>query len=321
MRTLLLTLILSLAARPLVAAPSLPDPAVVEEARVRFQRGVQLFHEGSFEAALAEFRRAYQIAPSYRILYNLAQVHFELHDYVGALRSFKQYLNDGLGEITPERRAQVEADMQKLEGRVAYLDISTNLAGADILVDDQPVGISPLDGPVLVNAGIRRVSAAKSGRTSPQRNVTMAGGDHVKIAVMIPDPPPTRGAAAAVSQSLPLAPAPVPTDHGRVWLGLGATAVLGAVAGGMALATRQAKKAFDSELNTFPSTKERLDATRSRMVVLAAVTDGLTAAALVAGGITLYFAVTGDDSSARGQARSTLALGVSPGGLTVRGRF
>jgi tetratricopeptide (TPR) repeat protein len=321
MRTLLLILLLSLATRPLVAAPSLPDPAVVEEARVRFQRGVQLFHEGSFEAALAEFRRAYQIAPSYRILYNLAQVHYELHDYVGALRSFKQYLNDGLAEIAPDRRAQVEAEVQKLEGRVAYLDVSTNVAGADILVDDQLVGIAPLDGPVLVNAGIRRVSAAKSGRTSPQRNVTMAGGDHVKIAVLIPDPPPPRGAAAAVTQSVPLAPLPVENDHARVWFALGATAVLGAVAGGMAVATHQAKRAFDNELNTFPSTKDRLDATRSRMVVLAAVTDGLTAAALVAGGITLYFAVAGGDSGARGQARSSLAVGISPGGASLRGRF
>jgi tetratricopeptide (TPR) repeat protein len=318
MRTLLLAACLILSARPLAAAPSLPDPAVVEEARVRFQRGVQLFHEGSFEAALAEFRRAYQIAPSYRILYNLAQVHYELHDYVGALRSFKQYLNDGLAEIPPDRRAQVEAEVQKLEARVAYLDISTNLAGADILIDDQPVGIAPLDGPVLVNAGVRRVSASKGGRTSPQRSVTMAGGDHVKIAVLVPDPVP-RAPAPSVVQSVPAAPAPVERDHGRVWLGLGATAVLGAVAGGMALATRQAKKAFDNELNTFPSTRERLDATRSRMVVLAAVTDGLTAAALVAGGITLYFAVSGDRAPAAGQ--TTIGLGVSPAGVAVSGRF
>jgi tetratricopeptide (TPR) repeat protein len=311
----LLAVFLSLGVRPLWAAPSLPDPAVVEEARLRFQRGVQLFHEASFEAALAEFRRAYQIAPSYRILYNLAQVHYELHDYVGALRSFRQYLNDGLAEIPPDRRALVETEIQKLEGRVAYLDIVTNLPGADILVDDQLVGIAPLDGPVLVNAGVRRVSATKAGRTSPLRNVTMAGGDHVKIAVLVPDPPSPRAPVATLYRT---EPASEPMMSGRVWLGLGATAVVGAVAGGMALAARQAKKAFDAELNTFPSTRERLDRTRSRMVVLAAVTDGLTAGALVAGGITLYFAVSGRQPRASSMA---LRLGVSPGGLTVDGRF
>src|SRR5256885_2175420 len=92
--------------------------APVEEARIRFQRGVQLFHEGSFEAALAEFRKAYQVAPSYRLLYNIGQVHYELHDYVGALKSFRQYLTDGSTDIPADRRVAVEAEIRKLEGLV-----------------------------------------------------------------------------------------------------------------------------------------------------------------------------------------------------------
>src|SRR3954451_15330684 len=126
----------------------------VEEARTRFQRGVQLFHEGSFEAALAEFRKAYQVAPSYRLLYNIGQVHYELHDYVGALKSFRQYLGDGSAEVPPERRVQVDAEIKKLQGLCGYLEVTAEPEGADILVDDVPVGIAPLGGPVLVNAGL-----------------------------------------------------------------------------------------------------------------------------------------------------------------------
>src|SRR6266498_3420123 len=64
----------------------------VEKARASFQQGVDLFHEGNFEAALAEFRKAYATAPSYRILYNIAQAYYELHDYVNALKTYQQYL-------------------------------------------------------------------------------------------------------------------------------------------------------------------------------------------------------------------------------------
>ena len=51
----------------------------VEKARASFQQGVDLFHEGNFEAALAEFRKAYATAPSYRLLYNIAQAYYEIH--------------------------------------------------------------------------------------------------------------------------------------------------------------------------------------------------------------------------------------------------
>src|SRR5690349_17758223 len=93
-----------------VAAQTHPAPATaappVDEARSRFQKGVQLFHEGGYEAALAEFRKAYQLAPSYRLLYNIAQVHYELHDYVSALKSFRQYVVEGGTEIPADRREQ-----------------------------------------------------------------------------------------------------------------------------------------------------------------------------------------------------------------------
>src|SRR6188768_2257405 len=99
------------------AAPAAGSASATTEARERFQRGVSLYREGSFDAALAEFRRAYEIAPNYRILYNLAQVQVERHDSVAALTLFGQYLQQGDTEIDAERRAQVERDMQSLRGR------------------------------------------------------------------------------------------------------------------------------------------------------------------------------------------------------------
>src|SRR4051794_6696164 len=41
-----------------------------EEAIARFKRGLELHGEGDFSAALIEFRKAYELAPQYRVLYN-----------------------------------------------------------------------------------------------------------------------------------------------------------------------------------------------------------------------------------------------------------
>jgi len=128
-----LLLLLAITCRSALVAAEPAAPAVsassTTEARERFQRGVALYREGSFDAALAEFRRAYEIAPNYRILYNLAQVQVERHDSVAALSLFGQYLQQGGSELDAERRAQVERDMQSLRGRVVDLTVECNVAG------------------------------------------------------------------------------------------------------------------------------------------------------------------------------------------------
>jgi tetratricopeptide (TPR) repeat protein len=302
-----------------LAAPARAAAPSVEEARIRFQRGVQLFHEGSFEAALAEFRKAYQVAPSYRLLYNIGQVHYELHDYVGALKSFRQYLGDGSAEIPPERRVQVDAEIKKLQGLCGYLEVTAEPEGADILVDDVPVGIAPLGGPVLVNAGLRRITATKAGRTAPVRSVTIAGGERVHVVLQVPDPPVVTS---------PLRPAPLRT-RGRtgeqvgVWLGVAATSMLALTAGGFAFATQQAKQNFDTELDTFPSSRERIEHFRGRMTTLAHVTDALAVGALVVGGLTVTLALTRREEEQSPPRRPTrpVAVHFTPAGVILDGGF
>jgi tetratricopeptide (TPR) repeat protein len=309
---------LALVALLMLAAPARAADPSVEEARIRFQRGVQLFHEGSFEAALAEFRKAYQVAPSYRLLYNIGQVHYELHDYVGALKSFRQYLGDGNAEIPPDRRVQVQAEIKKLQGLCGYLVVTAHPEGADILVDDVPVGIAPLGGPILVNAGLRRISASKAGRAAPVRNVTVAGGERVQVALQVPDPP-----AVASPLRLPARTRGRTTDQVGVWLGVAATSMLALTAGGFAFATQQAKHNFDAELDTFPSSRDRIEHFRTRMTTLATVTDALAAGALVVGGLTVTLALTRRDEEQPAPRRAVrpVALHFTPAGVSLDGGF
>ena len=53
----------------------------LKEARAHFERGVEYYTEGDFRAALVELTRAYALQPTYKMLYNLGQVAFELRDY------------------------------------------------------------------------------------------------------------------------------------------------------------------------------------------------------------------------------------------------
>jgi tetratricopeptide (TPR) repeat protein len=79
----------------------------LEDAQRRFQRGIELYREADFNAALVEFKRAHEMVPSYKILYNLGQVSYQRHDYAGALRYFRQYLDEGGAAIATDRRLEV----------------------------------------------------------------------------------------------------------------------------------------------------------------------------------------------------------------------
>ena len=87
MRKLILPLSLSLSLIAL-ASPALAQNNM-EEGRKHFQAGVQFYKENDFRAALIEFKRAYELAPNFKVLYNLGQTSLELQDYASALRSFE----------------------------------------------------------------------------------------------------------------------------------------------------------------------------------------------------------------------------------------
>jgi hypothetical protein len=323
----MLSLLLSV--RAWAAETSADAPAEdVKKARAVFRQGVELFREGNSEAAVAEFRKAYRLAPSYRILYNIGQAYSELHDYVNALRTLQQYLADGGVDIAPERREEVEAFNEKLASRIARLDIDANIDGAEIRVDDLVLGLSPLPLVVSVNSGARRITAVKSGYRSAVRLVTVAGGDTVKVVLMLEEgaPAPIRYAPSQAligeSQSVKKAP-----THSKSRIALtvsvvaaGACAVGAAVFGTLALS---AKHDFDKELNTYPTSNSRVDGLRSTMLTYSVLTDAFAAAAVAATGLSAYYLWAGSKTGQSQSRTSKQSIVLMPtlGGMVAEGRW
>ena len=305
-----------------------------EKARSRFHEAVELYKEGSFEAALAEFQKAYQIGPTYRVLYNIAQAYFELHDYVNSYLTLKEYMQQGGDEIAATRRTQVDDLNRKLEKRIAYLDIVCNVNDADIRVDDISVGKSPLQSPVLVNAGPRRLSAVKTGYPVAARIVSLAGTDRSKVRLEIITPPEAQASKLATAPTAAIAvskPAPPMTNEDepqprrpRKWLIVNLS-----VAGGCAVATGifgwqmlAAKKDFDREVAKTPYDKAVADNARSRALTYQYLADGFGAATLISGSIALYLALTNDGASEQRKATSakrSIAVVPAVNGLVVHG--
>ena len=246
-----------------VAHADVPVNSSVKEAGKHFQRGVTLYNEADYRAALVEFRRAYEIAPNAAVLYNIGQTYYQLQNYAAALSTLDRYLTES-GAIAPHRR-EVEQTIETLQARVGKVAVTTNVADCEVTIDDELVGKTPLSEPVLVSIGRRKVTVMREGRPPETRFVDVAAGDTVKLTLSLGD---ATGAAPAVP---PPRPAGVTSEaNGLVTAGWITTGVLGAGAitvGVLAfLASRDLKDARD----TFPASPADLNTKSSKVSRLSA---------------------------------------------------
>jgi hypothetical protein len=308
-----------LLAASLVTGIAHADP-MLDQAKAHLQSGAALYDDSNLRGALAEFQRAYELAPSYKILFNIAQVELELHDYAGALTAFTRYVTEGGRDIAPARLAQVDAELERLRARVGFLVIQA-AAGAQVLVDDAVVGYAPLPEPVAVAAGRHRVTVGAPDREPITRVFKVAGRQDV-IAAFAVDPP-----VSAVKLRLPAAtaaPPPPPTPPASktpVYLAWSLTGGLAIGAGVFALIAHGDANDLAALRARYPVTPEQLAAQRSKTVRNAAITDGFAGAAVVSAGVAAYLTVTRMAGAARPPREQAVRLELAPTGVAIAGRF
>jgi tetratricopeptide (TPR) repeat protein len=311
---LALALVLALSSPASAQAPS-----AVNEAQTHFKRGVELYEDGDLPAALVEFRRAYDLVPNHRVLYNLGRVASAQHDYASALRFYRQYLSDGGAQVAAQRRQEVDAEIQKLAGRVGQLRVIVDLVGAEISVDDLSVGISPLPAPVLVNAGRRRVVAAAPNHPPVARVVEVAGEETVTATLALPVPRPAP-VVPAIPEPRPVVrerprPAPPPAPPRRRWpavLGWTTTGLLAAGAATTGVLALSSARDLQQRRDAYPASLEELEWAQRKTRRLALIADGLLAGTAVCAALSLYLSFSGP-------GESTVAVG--PGSVSLARRF
>lgn len=311
-----------------------------DEAASRFKKGLDLFKEGDYQAALIELRRANELAPNYNVLYNIGQVYFQLQDYPNALHSLQRYLAEGGKAIDSKRRLEVDKDIEKLKSRVANIEIAVNVPDAEVTIDDVSAGKSPLPKAVLVGAGRHRIVVSKAGFGSVTRIVEIASAELQKVPVELVETKPVAADKPPPPASLPPPPPPSPViapPEPRLpppsalpvaaWVVTGGLAAGAIVTGSLALV---ASSDLKTQRTSGTATRDDLAGVRSKTQSLALATDILAGCAVVAGGVSLYFSFAGGSSSdakpsapkaAGALSRPTVNVGVTPGGVTLSGTF
>jgi tetratricopeptide (TPR) repeat protein len=292
-----------------------------QEAARRFEHGISLYEEGDYALALAEFERVYELVPDYRVLYNIGQMNMQLGRYARALRTLREYVSRGGDELPPDRRVAVQADLRLLETRTATLELDAQPVGAEIWIDGALVGRSPLADAVIVDVGQRTVEVRFRGHVSRTQLVTLAGGDRREVKVALQ---PERSAAAP--QSLPAKPReplrapPTATSSGTspwIWAGWTTTGLLAASSAVSAALGASALSDLKDLRESRTAGRADLDAAGDRVAQRFLIADVLGAAALVAGGTTLYFHLS-DPKSTKPAEGTKVGINVLPTSMSIR---
>jgi hypothetical protein len=279
---LVMLAILTLEGHVSVSRADTPGTATKEAGKL-FQRGVALYNETDYRAALVEFQRAYDIAPNSAVLYNIGETYFQLQNYAAALLTLERYLSDA--GPTATHRAEVEQTLETLQARVGKVAVTTNVPDCDATIDDESVGKTPFKEPVLVSIGRRKITVTCERRPAETRFVDVAAGDTVPVQLKLGEP-----AGRASTPAAAVSPSGTRANYSTfMWYSAG---IAGTVAAGFGVAAYVASRDLKSARGTYPVTASDLSSKSSRVKTLSLIADSATVVAAVAAGFGLYYTLT-----------------------------
>jgi hypothetical protein len=288
-----------------------------------FQRAVALYGEADYRAALVEFKRAYAIAPNTAVLYNVGETQYQLQDYAGALTTFERYLAESAPGDT--HHAEVENNVEILRARVGHVSVVTFPPGADVAVDDQAAGHTPIDKPILVSIGHRKITASMQGRQAVTRYVDVATDDNLTVTLQMTDAGGATTAMPRHDADATSAAHSTPGDGSHTlqtvgWIATGGLAI-GAIATGIVAAHESS--VLQSDRNSYPTSSATLERDAHSTTTYSIIADSLAAGAVLVGGITLVSVLGGGSSSApkRGSTGGEVQVVLGPTSAGIAGSF
>jgi hypothetical protein len=178
-------LLLSLTAPLLFAKPLPLGQSLPADAKRDYDAGRLLFEDGDFATALLKYRAAYDTTHDARLLWDVAVCQKSLRHYTEALATLTRYLAEGGDLLAAQDRKDAQDLSRALRPFTTAETIRVNEPGAEVSVDGQVVGTSPLEAPVTLDIGMRRVRVSKEGFRTWDQPVPVGGSASTTLDVRI----------------------------------------------------------------------------------------------------------------------------------------
>ena len=199
------------------------DPG--KEAEEHYLRGKVLLKTGDVKGAYLEYKASWNLKQSYDIAANLGNLELEQ----GMPRDAAEHLAFALRTVAvtvPEDRIEAMRGLFARARRlVGSATVKVNIAGAEILVDGQTVGRSPLAGEIFLDPGKRTIQARLSPYLPAEKviDAARASVEPVELVLVLP----------AATAPIPTTAPTVPPPKSMVPVGVGVAAAAAALGVGI----------------------------------------------------------------------------------------
>lgn len=289
------------------------------EAKAAFEEGKELFVAEKYVEAADAFRKANELNPNWRLLYNIGQSEAAAKRYGLSLDAFEKYLAAGGDEVPQERQQEVLEEVQRLRNMVGVLEVSGQ--DGDLLeVNGVQRGELPDASRVKIGMGQVAIRVLRGGEEVLVRTIAISGGETIELTVPTDEDP-------GAENQLPGSGDRKKKLRTGGWISIGVGAALlvgGGVTGGMALSMNgDLKDQCGDGSCTTAAKQEDLD----KRDGLATASTVLLAAGGVVAATGIVFLVAGivgkeeSDSGETGEVALVPSLGPGFAGAAISGRF
>ncbi len=152
-------------------------------AKAEYEGGRILFKAGDYKNAIVKFQEAHKVSKDPRLLWNIAVCQKQLRQYSKMLTSLRRYRKDAKDTLTPRELERADAIEETVTSFISDLKLTVDQANAQVFVDGEMVGVTPLVERVTMDVGVRTLTIRKDGFKPDEREVTVPGGGEVTIDV------------------------------------------------------------------------------------------------------------------------------------------
>ncbi len=166
-----------------------PRPALSESlsggAREAYEAATVLLNNKDCAHAIVKYRQAYDLSKDPRLLFDMAVCDRDLRSYAQMQGLLVRYEKEASAEMSAEQKAEVDAALGAIHDLVGTVDLTVSEAGADVTVDTENVGTTPLAAPIVVDLGKHTLAVKKDGFEPVGRTIEIPGGNETRLSITL----------------------------------------------------------------------------------------------------------------------------------------
>ena len=162
-------------APPAQTAPRSLSESLLGPAKADYDAAKLLYGDRDYRGALVKFEAAFAASKDPRLLWNMAACEKELRHYAKAVADINRYVVESGAMLSEQDRAEATAKRDTLQAFVSPVAVRVSEPDADVLLDGEVVGRSPLGAPIVADIGERTFTVRKAGFREFVQTVQVSG--------------------------------------------------------------------------------------------------------------------------------------------------